>query len=227
MDSTSYPPEWHLFSDRAAQAQALANHVADALRRALVRSEAVTLLVSGGRSPAHFFECLASCALDWERVWVMPVDERASPADPECRNEWLIRGNLLTGQATSARFVPLDQPLEARALTDHVPWPPVVAVLGMGEDGHSASWFPGDPASLAALQPMARPAVVATRAATGPVERLTLNWPALAQATERVLLISGDVKRALLERIVEDDLDWQEYPVARLLSAPLSVYWSP
>lgn len=227
MNGNRYTPEWHLFSDREAQAQALADHVASALRRVLARSEAVTLLVSGGRSPVQFFECLADCALDWERVWVMPVDERASPPEPESRNEWLIRRSLLTGQAAGARFVPLDQPLEARVLMDRVPWPPVVAVLGMGEDGHSASWFPGDAASLEALRNTAGPAVVATHAASGPVERLTLNWPALAQATERMLLISGDAKRALLERIEESDLDWQAYPVARLLSAPLSVYWSP
>ncbi|MFO7786635.1 MAG: 6-phosphogluconolactonase [Halospina sp.] len=227
MHGTSYIPEWHLFSDRTDQAQALADHVADALRRALVRSDGVTLLVSGGRSPAHFFECLAVCALDWERVWVMPVDERASPPEPEDRNEWLIRRTLLTGQAARARFVPLDQPMAARALRERVPWPPVLSVLGMGEDGHSASWFPGDAASLEALQNTAEPAVVATRASAEPVERLTLNWSALAQTRERVLLISGDAKRTLLERIAAEGLSWQQYPVARLLSAPLRVFWSP
>ena len=227
MNGTPYTPEWHLFSDRAAQARALADHAADALRAALADSDEVTLLVSGGRSPAQFFECLASCSLEWERVWVMPVDERTSPPEPESCNEWLIRGTLLTGQAARARFVPLDQPMEARTLRERVPWPPVLAVLGMGEDGHSASLFPGDAASLEALRSTSEPAVAATRAATQPVERLTLNWSALAQASERVLLISGDTKRALLERIAAEGLSWQQYPVARLLSAPLSVYWSP
>lgn len=219
--------QWHRFNDRDAQAQALARHVANALQRDLAQRASATLLVAGGRSPARFFECLAGYDLDWQRVWVMPVDERASAAEPDARNEWLIRHHLLTDYAACARFVPLAHPLDAPALKERVSWPPTVAVLGMGEDGHAASWFPGDPASMLALQSDGAPAVVATHASSGPVERLTLNWAAVAEARERVLLITGDAKCTLLERIEADGADWHQYPVARLFSAPLMVFWSP
>ncbi|MEQ6885963.1 6-phosphogluconolactonase [Salicola sp. Rm-C-2C1-2] len=227
MAATPNIPQWHLFNDRNAQAQVLAAHVASALQRDLAQKASATLLVSGGRSPARFFERLARFDLDWERVWIMPVDERASAVQPDSRNEWLIRHHLLTDHACCSQLVPLDRPLDAPALKARVSWPPTLAVLGMGEDGHAASWFPGDPASMLALQDDAAPAVVATHASSGPVERLTLNWAAVAEAGQRALLITGDAKRTLLERTEADGADWHQYPVARLFSAPLTVFWSP
>lgn len=156
----------------------------------------------------------------------MPVDERIN-AGKESRNEWLIRHHLLTDQAVEARFVPLDTPGNIETLEERIPWPATVAVLGMGEDGHCASWFPGDPASLTALEANGEQAVMSTRASVAPTERLTLTWRALADVEERVVLITGDTKRALLEWIDSEAVDWQRYPVARLLSAPLNVFWSP
>ena len=227
MAANSNIPQWQLFNDRDAQAQVLAAHVANALQQDLAQKASATLLVSGGRSPARFFECLARFDLDWHRVWVMPVDERANAPAPDSRNEWLIRHHLLTDYASCAHFIPLDQPLDAPVLKERVCWPPTVAVLGMGEDGHAASWFPGDPASMSALQGDGAPAVVATHASSAPLERLTLNWAAVAAARQRVLLITGDAKRSLLERIEAEGADWHQYPVVRLFSAPLTVFWSP
>lgn len=227
MTGNRYSPHWHHFPDRETLAQSLAEYMAQALRRGLAERASVTLLVSGGRSPARFFECLAECHLDWDRVWVMPVDERVNADTEEARNEWLIRHHLLRAQAAEAGFVPLDAPMSAEALEARIPWPATVAVLGMGEDGHCASWFPGDPASLAALDPAGEQAVMATRASEAPTERLTLTWRMLADVEDRVLLIAGDTKRALLERIETGSAEKQRYPVARLLSAPLNVFWSP
>lgn len=220
-------PHWHLFGDQATLAEALADHVAGALRRNLERQESVTLLVSGGRSPARFFECLAQREADWARVWVVPLDERTNALELASRNDWLIRHHLMNEKAFRGHLVALDQPVDGPAITQRLPWPPALAVLGMGEDGHCASWFPGDRASMAALQDGQAPGVIATRAHEAPTGRLTLNWPALAEAGERVLLITGNTKRALLERIEAQDASWQQYPVARLLSAPLTVFWSP
>ncbi|MGM0450327.1 MAG: 6-phosphogluconolactonase [Pseudomonadota bacterium] len=220
-------PHWHQFPDRESLAQSLADHVAQALERDLAERESVTLLVSGGRSPARFFECLAGQALDWRRVWVMPVDERVNAGTDDARNEWLIRHHLLTARAAEARFVPLETPMSAEALEKQLPWPATIAVLGMGEDGHCASWFPGDPALPVALESGSEQAIIATRASVAPTERLTLTWRALAEVEERVVLITGNNKRALFERIQAGTLDLECYPVARLLSAPLSVFWSP
>lgn len=220
-------PHWHHFPDRESLAQSLADHVARALECGLAERESVTLLVSGGRSPTRFLECLAHAPLAWDRVWIMPVDERINAVSEDARNEWLIRRHLLTARAAEARFVPLETSMTTEALEKQLPWPARIAVLGMGEDGHCASWFPGDPALPAALESGGEQAIIATRASVAPTERLTLTWRALAEVEERVVLITGDSKRALLERIQAGSLGLERYPVARLLSAPLSVFWSP
>lgn len=219
-------PVWVKETDREALAQRLAGYVADRLRSALAKRARVTLAVSGGRSPARFFEVLSEQALDWERVVVLPVDERlVAPGSSEA-NETLIREHLLRGRASGAVFVSLleSAPVEAFA---QVPWPAVIAVLGMGSDGHTASWFPGDSDSFAAMAPEGLPGYVETVAPEPPRARLTLNWGAVHEVEERVLLIQGDDKRALLEYILGEEPDDQQYPVARLVADPLTVFWSP
>jgi len=219
---------WIEEMDREALAQRLAGYVADRLRGALVEQERVTLAVSGGRSPARFFEVLSEQVLDWGRVVVLPVDERLVEPGSSGANETLIREHLLRNRASEAVFVSVLEsaaaPAEALA---HVAWPPVMAVLGMGLDGHTASWFPGDAASLEALGSGERPDYMETVAPEALVARVTLNWPAIREAEERILLIQGDDKSSLLKYILEERPDYQQYPVARLVAAPLTVFWSP
>lgn len=219
---------WVEEADREALAKRLAGYVADRLRNALADRARVTLAVSGGRSPARFFEVLSGQALDWERVVVLPVDERLVAPGALEANETLIREHLLRDRASEAVLVSLleseSAPVEALG---QVQWPPVVAVLGMGQDGHTASWFPGDAASLEAMSGEGQPGYRQTVAPEAPIARVTLNWPALREVEERVLLVQGDDKRALLEYILGSEPDYQQYPVARLAADPLTVFWSP
>lgn len=225
-DRVGVQPGWVTETDREALAWRLAGYVADRLRGALEERARVTLAVSGGRSPARFFEVLSEQDLDWARVVVLAVDERlVAPGSSEA-NETLIREHLIRERASGAVLVSLlgSSPVEVLAEVD---WPPVIAVLGMGLDGHTASWFPGDAASLEAMALEGRPGYVETLAPEAPRARVSLNWPAIREAGERVLLIQGDDKRALLEYILEEEPDDQQYPVARLAAAPLTVFWSP
>lgn len=225
-DHLAYQPVWIEEADREALAQRLAGYVADRLREALADQARVTLAVSGGRSPARFFEVLSEAALDWERVVVVPVDERVVAPGAEAANETLIRGHLLRNRAAGATLVSLLESASA-SVFDQLPWPPVVAVLGMGLDGHTASWFPGDPASLQAMEEVDAVAYRETLSPEPPHARLTLNWAALRSARERLLLIQGDDKKAHMEYILEEKPDYRRYPVARLAAAPLTVFWSP
>lgn len=196
-------------------AQQLARHVARRLREATtVRGHAV-LAVSGGKSPVALFEQLREQPLEWAHITVLLVDERCVPHDHADSNTALVRTHLLQGAAAKASFVPffdaLPAPLDDNALERLAdaanqrlatqPWPMDVAVLGMGEDGHTASIFPGAPGLARALHgsgPVTwlRP----SPASRAPHARLTLTLPALLATRELALSITGASKLAVYQQ---------------------------
>ena len=177
-------PPLHAFADAPALAAALAAYVAEALRARIVRDGAAALAVSGGRTPVRFFEALARADLPWAQVGITLVDERWVRETSERSNARLVRDHLLQGPASAARFVPLanDAPSPEEGLyavdeaLDMLRFPLACAVLGMGEDGHTASFFPGgdrlaealDPDGMQGLMPMRAPGCVNLRCATAP-----------------------------------------------------------
>jgi len=127
---------------------AIAVAVTAALRRDLQQHPRARLLVSGGKTPAPVFRALSQAPLEWDRIDIALVDERwLRPDDPDS-NAHLVRKCLLQGHAAAARFETLTRPgrsIEA-AVADanlHARHPPGVVLLGMGNDGHVASLFPG------------------------------------------------------------------------------------
>lgn len=191
------------------QAEALAISVSHALDLAIQVNGWAVLAVSGGRSPVPMFERLSYRPIKWEAVTVTLVDERAVPPDHEDSNGGLVRRHLLREAAASAAFVPLianaDEaaaPERAVARLNAAYRQPDVAVLGMGDDGHTASLFPEAPELKDALS-APQPAYIVTHPGTAPHARVTLNLAALL-ATERVLLaIAGPEKVAVFERAIE------------------------
>lgn len=178
-----------------ASAQALALDIAARLRSALAARGAALLRVSGGRSPVTLFEQLRAQPLDWAQVAVQLVDERLLPDGHAERNETLLRAHLLQGPAAVARLLPLDTPHAAR-MAD-------VTVLGMGEDGHTASLFPDAPGVADALRPEATPNVVTLAPTQAPHPRLSLNLAALLHSRHTILSIAGPAKWAIYQRALE------------------------
>lgn len=178
-----------------ASAQTLALDIAARLRSALAARGAALLRVSGGRSPVALFEQLRAQPLDWAGVAIQLVDERRLPDGHPERNETLLRAHLLQGPAATARLLPLDA--SQAALTADV------TVLGMGEDGHTASLFPDAPGVADALQPEASPGVVTLTPPQAPHPRLSLNLAALLNSSHTVLSIAGPAKWAVYQRALE------------------------
>jgi len=191
------------------QAEALALSISHALELVIkVRGWAV-LAVSGGRSPVPMFERLRYRPLRWDCVTVTLVDERAVPPDDPDSNGRLVREHLLREGAARAGFLPLvaseadaTDPVAAVARLNAAFRQPDVIVLGMGEDGHTASLFPDAPELQDAVSDPA-PRYVVTHPTLAPHARITLNLAALLAAERTFLAVAGEAKAAVLERALE------------------------
>jgi 6-phosphogluconolactonase len=226
----------HLFATGAQTAQALAAAVAANLQAGLLRRRRASLIVPGGRTPIAFLDQLAAQPLGWSEVTVSLSDDRLVAADHIDSNEGLVRRHLLQGAAAAARFVclaspnstPADQLAIAERALDAVPRPFDAVVLGMGQDGHTASLFPGAPGTAEALDAR-RPQLTALVTPTGaPHARISLTLRALLDTRAVMILIEGESKRAAIERAV--DRDPALHPIAAFLrqgTVPVQLYYSP
>jgi 6-phosphogluconolactonase len=219
-------------SPREQLATQLAEAVAEALRTDLAPRERVLLVVSGGSTPLPFFAALSAMELPWERIEVTLADERWVPETDRESNARLVRETLLRGPATAATFIslttrdatPEQGTAELAARIEGLAWPASMVILGMGNDGHTASLFPGSPELDLALS-TAEP-VVAMRPPSQPRARLTLSADRLHRARRHVLHITGGEKRAVLAEALSGD-DTRELPIRAFLACPLAIYWAP
>jgi len=217
------------YADREMLAMDLANKLAGEINAALRHEERVLFAVPGGASPGPVFDALCAAALDWASVDVILTDERWVPEDDPRSNTRLVRERLLTDRAAKARMVPMYRPGDtpedaAAALSQEIAprLPLSVLLLGMGEDMHCASLFPGAEGLEAALAEDAPP-LMAMHAPGVPEPRVSLTAPVLDGALSKHLVITGQAKRAALERA--QGLDPQEAPVRAVLSG-VTVHWA-
>ncbi|MEW9623000.1 6-phosphogluconolactonase [Rhodanobacter geophilus] len=228
----------HSFTNCGAQAVALAERVATQLREAIAARGTAVIAVSGGSTPKDFFARLSREALDWAKVAITLVDERWVPDTDERSNAKLVETTLLQDAARAARFVPLytGAPTpeaglaEAGARIAALPAPFDVVVLGMGEDGHTASFFPGGDHLAAALDPHGTAKVLPMHAPGAGEPRITLTLPVLLDTRALYLLVSGEKKRDLLADVRLGLADAKNHPVRAVVQqdrVPLAVYWCP
>jgi 6-phosphogluconolactonase len=196
------------FADGAMLAPAFAQWTAERLAAAIATRGAALLVVSGGTTPLRYFQALSAQAIDWSRVAITLADERRVADDSPRSNARLVREALLKGPAEAASFVPLadarlapDQELAAaNARIAALPSPADLVVLGMGEDGHTASWFPGAAGLAEAMDPAARMLVAPISAPDAPEPRLTLTGRVILRARAIALQIEGPAKLARLNK---------------------------
>jgi 6-phosphogluconolactonase len=233
LNSASY--NWHAFSGRPELAAALAGRIADRLSAAIVERGTALLAVSGGTTPAKFFAALSVAPIAWDKVIVTLVDERFVPASSPRSNAGLVAANLLQNAAKAARFVPLYHEavgIEDAAASDNsalqsLPWPLDVVVLGMGPDGHTASFFPDADNLARLLDPSSDRIVLPVHAASAGEPRLTLSLARIIDSGFIALHIEGDDKRTAFDGAVAPG---PRKPIRAVLDAapkPIEVFWAP
>ena len=182
------------------------------LRLQLEQDVHAGLLLSGGSTPGPVYERLSRVDIDWTRVDVGLVDERWVDAGDPRSNAGLLSRTLFQNRAASAYFLPMktedETPTAGAAQIEkryarHLDLGPLV-VLGMGADGHTASWFPHLDGLDAVMDADTSQAVAAVDATGSPVagdmpHRLTVTGRALESASVVVLYITGEEKRQVLE----------------------------
>ena len=225
------------YADLQTLSRELAADIAANITAAIGARGLASLVVSGGRSPVALFEMLREQPLEWDRVCVALADERWVAPDDAASNERLVRDVLLKDRAASARFLGLKNgaptpdlgAVSAWETFARVPRPFDTVILGMGDDGHTASLFPGSPNLPRALNPDATAGCVGMWSPAAPHARLSLNLSALLDARRIVVLITGESKwRTFAAACGPGPVeDMPIRAVLRQSRTPFDVLWSP
>ncbi|MBB3568054.1 6-phosphogluconolactonase [Rhizobium sp. BK491] len=227
----------HAFANGAELAGKLADKVAETLSAAITARGSASIAVSGGSTPKAFFQALSSHSIDWGKVMVTLVDERFVPSDNPRSNHLLVQENLLKDKAAAAKFLPLYQAAasveEAAVIatekTKAIGHPFDVAILGMGNDGHTASFFPGGSNLKTALDPNTPRGIITMEAEGAGEPRLTFTFSSLQDARLLVLHIEGEGKKDVLAK-AEAPGEETEMPIRAMLrraASPVEIYWAP
>ena len=223
------------FENTSALDIALAEQTTAMLAADINASGSASLVVSGGRTPMGFFHLLSQQDLDWSAVTITLADERWVDNQHQDSNEKLVRENLLINNAVQANFV-----AAKNAATDAVDGEAdleqslatigrfTVVILGMGDDGHTASLFPDAERLALGLDMHSGRTAIAVTPPVAPHQRISMTLPRLLDAQQVVIHISGAGKQAVLQAAHEGD-DIAELPIRAILNqqiAPLKIYWA-
>ncbi len=206
-------PHWNLFEDAAAVAAAAAEIIGEMARHAIRKRGLFTLVLAGGNTPLAAYRLLRRQEQEWAQWEFFFGDERCLPPFHPERNSFAIREALLDHlplEPHQLHEIPAELGPEAGAER----YEPLVrncrpfdlVLLGLGEDGHTASLFPGHE------HPPQRLVVPVRDAPKPPPERVSLNYRALASCRGLLFLVTGESKRRALA-------DWRrgrEIPASRI-----------
>jgi 6-phosphogluconolactonase len=222
-----------------ALAAALADDLEGIVRAALARRGGAMLALAGGRTPFPIYRRLAAAALDWSRVVLLATDERwVDHHHPACNGREM---RAAFAAAQGVHILPLTPgSAEGRASAElaqatlaSLPAPFDAVLLGMGGDGHFASLFPGSAELAAGLDPDSPDDALVIHPDPLPPEapfpRISLSAARLLRSHRLLLAVTGEAKRAVLDR-AQTRPDPSTLPISALLHHPatqVEIHWSP
>ena len=205
------------------------------LKQGIDENGRASLIVSGGRTPAALFDALSQVSLAWDKVDISLADERWVNIDDDASNEKMVRAKLLINKAAAANFIGLKTAHEnaedaVQACTANfadVARPFDVLILGMGEDGHTASLFPCSEQIAQGLDLESGQMFIAVQPTTAPNQRMSLTLPALLNSKHVFLHLTGDSKKEVLAKALADD-DELAMPIRAVLNnIRVELMWAP
>lgn len=225
------------FNDTGSLVQELAGRIGELLEEGIAARGQASLAVSGGTTPLPLFAALSGVGLDWAKVFITLVDERWVDSEAEDSNEKMVRKHLLQRRAAEARFVGMktsaatarDGEDSCAAALSRLPLPFDALILGMGNDGHTASLFPGADRLLEAVALDSEKLCLAISPPEAPHERMSLTLPAILNSRQIILHIGGATKRDIYFKACQD-APAEEMPIRYILNqsqVPVAVYWAP
>lgn len=199
----------HEYPDISTLSHRFADYAEAVLATALRKLEMVSLVVPGGNTPQFYLPALAKKSLPWNRITITLSDERWVDTTSEASNEHLVRTHLLNHLPEKAHFIGLktrhDAPDAGLAEIDQrlktIPQPFTLTVLGLGEDGHVASLFPGLKYHEI-LPSTSEHQCIAVDPPIAPSLRISLSLEAIAQSEHIALVVAGKTKRQLLDKLI-------------------------
>ena len=230
--------EWWEYEDAAELAGAVAGDVQFVIESALEARGAAVIALSGGSTPVPIYTKLAAAKLDWKKVTSIPTDERIVPLGDKLSNVTMIGKAFLPKGARVMPIVPqatADHKAAGRsadALMQDLHWPLDLCLLGMGEDGHTASIFPGPDYDEALSGPRERRALGVMPdplPPEAPVARVTLSRQGIVTAKALTVVITGEAKRKVLEQAIAQG-ESSRLPIGRVLAdveLPVDIHWAP
>ena len=205
------------------------------LRDGIEENGRASLVVSGGRTPANLFNTLSQSNLQWDKVDISLADERWVENTDDASNEKMLRSQLLINNAINANFVPLktqhsdaaDAVQTCTANLQNVRSPFDVLILGMGEDGHTASLFPCSEQIAQGLDLESGDTFIAVQPTSAPNQRMSLTLPALLNSNQIFLHLTGESKKDVLDTVLSDD-DALVMPIRAVINnADVELLWAP
>ena len=230
------PSHVHWYGSNSAESLDidLSLRIGQLLTQSITENGCASIAVSGGRSPIGLFEELSKINLNWSKVELTLVDERWIDAKNKDSNELLVRKYLIKNEATQIKFFPIkniaNSAKEGQLLYEQVlqqiKLPFDVIVLGMGDDGHTASLFPCCKELSQAMDPNNQQKCIVTKPKNAPYVRISLTFSTISKAKNLILHMRGSSKLHTFE-LAMTLKDAKKMPIYAFTEQPLEIYWSP
>ena len=202
------PLRWQVYPDPARLAAAIAVRIHDCATLAVAERGVFQIVLAGGSTPRDVYGALAERDAHWQKWHVYFTDERCLPAGHRDRNDVMAQSTLLDRVPIPTRHIyaiPAELGPERGASAYRTILAGVgdfdLTLLGLGEDGHTASLFPGHPRGA---EPGAPDALAVTDAPKAPSDRVSLSARRLSRSREVTVIVAGGGKQAAVRRLYDE-----------------------